>query len=196
MKTLMIIATITVISVSTFFKANATGDNETNLPYSVSITEKSSDKYDLIFTSESTKNVKIKITNEKGQHLRMDYVKKGNSFKLPYDFSNMPEGKYIVNVSTGKHHYSTTINHVKEAAPFFNAFIEKEEGNKFRIKVVRHSKNPVIVTFYNKNNQIIYTETIDVDYNFERLYKLSLPSLKANSITVHSGSQSKTYIVN
>lgn len=196
MKMLMIIASMTIITVSTFFKAYATGDNETTLPYAVSISTISSGKYDLVYTSENSGNVKIKITNEKGQHLRMDYVRKVNSFKLPYDFNDMPEGKYIVNVSAGKHNYSTTINHIKEAAPFFNASIEKEEGNKFRIKVVRHSKNPVMVTFYDKNNQVIYTETIDVDYNFERLYKLSRPSLKANSITVHSGSQSKTYIVN
>ncbi len=79
-----------------------------------------------------------------------------------------------------------------ESSSFFKSYIKTENGSgKYAVKVVRQSMKPVLITVLDKHNNVVFTETIDVDYNFERVYDISSLESEAKSIVVYSG---KNYV--
>jgi len=193
MKNVSILALLFVMTLTISFKALATGEND-NAHNSLSVINTQSGKYDLIYESDKIEKVQVSIFNEKGLHIHTEHIKRGKGFKLPFDLSNLPEGSYLVKVNADGTELNTTINHEKEPASFFKAFIKPEDGKlKFSVKVVRHEMRPVLITIIDKNNREIFSENIDVDYNFERKYDLKDQALHAKTITVLSDGNMTTY---
>ncbi len=195
MKNLMILAMLFMVTFTTSLKALATGDNEnSNTPLSVSSI--ASGKYNLRFDSDKIEKVRVSIYNKKGAHIHTKLVRSNKGFILPYDLSNLPEDSYVVKVNNGTSNYSTIIEHKKSPAPFFKAYIKAENGtNKYNVKVVRNEMNPVHITILDKSENVIFTEEIDVDYNFEKVYDLKQHAKNAQNILVYSGANSVNFSI-
>lgn len=173
--------------------ANGGNDNASS-PLSVKSIE--TGKYVIQFDSDITENLRLNIYDEKGAKLDTKMIKKGKAFKITYDLNSLPEGNYRVKLSSETVNLTTNINHVKNAKSFFKAHIKAEEGNKkLNVRVVRHDMKPVTITIEDKNNRVIFTESINVDFNFERTYDLKHYSSTAKYVTVNSGMNSVNYVV-
>lgn len=184
--------TMAFTSVTKVF-ANGGNDNA-NTPLSVKSI--ASGKYVIEYSSDVKENVSLKIFDKDGKQLNKKMIKQGKAFTITYDLNNLPEGNYLVKLTSKNVNFSTNINHVKSKKPFFKAHIKSEEGNtKFNVRVIRQDMKPVVVTIQDNNNHVIFTESIDVDYNFEKNYNMKQFSSRAKYITVSSGINTVNYVV-
>lgn len=195
MKNVMIFSMLIMMAFTSTTKIYANGGND-NSSAPLSVKSIAAGKYLVQYNSETTENLNLKIYDENGKQLDSKMIKKGRAFNITYDLNNLPEGKYKVKLYSGSVYYTTDINHVKNTASFFKANFNAEEGNKkINVRVVRHDMKPVTITIQDKNNQVIFTESISVDFNFERTYNLKHYSSRAKYITVNSGLNSVNHVV-
>lgn len=191
MKNLMIFAMLFLMTLTASFKALATGDNE-NSKSRLAVINGSNGKYNLYYASENEENVRVNLYDAKSNLLHTEYIRNYNGFKLPYDLSNLSEGVYEIKLITTKENFSTKIYHTKESG-YFKAFI-KPEGEKYKVKVVRQTMHPVMISILDKNHHVLYSEKIDVDYNFEKVYDLK-KTRNAKYISVVSQDKTIDYII-
>ncbi|MDQ3394065.1 MAG: hypothetical protein M3512_08140 [Bacteroidota bacterium] len=138
----------------------------------------------------------MSIYNDRGTLVYTEFLKDKKGISLAYDFNKLPKGLYKVKLMANKKRYTTTINHDKEPAQFFKSYLKSENGSKkYALKVVRQSMEPVMVTILDKNDKVLFSETIDVDYNFERIYDLSPKKSDAKSIVLNSGRNSVVHSI-
>ncbi|CAN5207739.1 hypothetical protein BH23BAC1_BH23BAC1_08170 [soil metagenome] len=112
------------------------------------------------------------------------------------NFSNLSKGKYLVRVKDQNKFYRTTINHLYKESDLKVNVSPLENGSKYNLQVIHNSKNPVWVNIYNSDYKVIYSDKIDVDQNFSRVYDLRKYYGKARSIEVYTDGKSVTHSLN
>jgi hypothetical protein len=117
--------------------------------------------------------VKIKITDTKGKVIYTETIKGYENFKRPYNFANMPEGEYVIEVKNNEGVTKETFIHAKNEVALddfsFVAIMSGKKENSFDLVVVGDQKELMNVEIFD-GKKVIYTEKIDAKGNFKRTY--------------------------
>ena len=131
------------------------------------------------------------VNSENGLNL---YNRKTKNFKRTYDFSNLKPGKYKIVVRNESGSANQQIIHkVKEA--MLKTFVSKIPNSKsLKLHVGAFDpSSPVRVRIYDQYNKLIYSEEINNEQSFSRVYKLPQTQLNYVNVVIENNGETKTF---
>lgn len=160
---------LTIIGTASFASYGPLGENST-----FRVIPKGNDKYELVYVANGESDVRVSIFDEEGRNIESSTVKDATRFRRTFDFCQLPHGKYSIVV---KNNEGTAREEIRYAAEKMKlqTFVTKIPGsNALKLHVGDfNSTKPVIVKFYNSQEQVIYKDAIKHASAFSKVYKLA-----------------------
>ncbi len=157
-------------------------DESTNAASSVAITNASgSTLFKLYYKSIKQGSVKVSISNENGEAVFTETMKKVDGFMRPYNFENLPEGQYTIQVEdeNGK-----TIEKVNYKSGRVERLIHLQklanQENKYLLTIASSKSENVLINIYDANGSLVHNETQSIVGEFAQVYDLN----KVKSFTI------------
>ncbi len=127
----------------------------------------------LYYKGSESSNVKISILNDKKETLFTETLYNVNGFVRPYNFTNLNEGQYTIQIADRNHRHSETVQVVKSKTEKL-ARIAKVAGEEGRYLLTLSNKkaNDITVRIYDGSNNMIYNEVEAVSTDFAKIYNL------------------------
>jgi hypothetical protein len=168
MKKLMISAALlTVLSANVW--ANPGDEVKSAVKASVTTTTKNG-VYQLLY--RGTGAVKVTITNAAGDIVLMDQINAEGGFLRPYNFSSQPAGAYTVTVLDRNGKATLPLVHgATKIRP--NVQIKAVQDKKFQLTLLGSNAEQVSVNIYDAALNLVYTDQIEKQGSFSRVYDLS-----------------------
>ena len=166
------IAAVALLSVATFsLNAADPGDKELK----VQVLAKADQTFKVIYEAEEKAAVAVTIYDANKQRIFSDIITNTDGFSKPYNFSNLPEGKYTFEIeSNGVKSTEIVSNLKKESRPAMKAFvIPLKESGKFQLMVMSNNMSPVTISILDNNNKVLHKESVDSPETFGKVYDLS-----------------------
>jgi len=134
--------------------------------------------------------VKVTISNAKHQVVFEETIKHIDGFMRPYNFSDLPEGDYTVELTDHAGKKAEKISYRNLKAERVAALIKvSREEDKYLLTIPNNGKNTFDVSIYDSAGTIVYNQSESADGDFAKLYNLSKISKKfVFVITDKSGS--------
>ncbi len=169
MKKLMISAALlTVLGANVW--ANPGDEVKGAVKASVTTTTKNG-VYQLVY--RGTGAVKVTITNAAGEIVLTDQINAEGGFLRPYNFSLQPAGAYTVTVLDGNGKASLPLVHGAAASVRPNVQIKPVQDKKFQLTLMGSSADQVSVNIYDAALNLVYTDQIEKQGSFSRVYDLT-----------------------
>jgi len=123
--------------------------------------------------------VKVTISNAKNQVVFEETIKHVDGFMRPYNFSNLPEGDYTVELSdhSGKKIEKVSYRELKVERVAALVKLSSEEG-KYLLTIPNRGKNTFDVSIYDSTGTVLYNGSERADGDFAKVYNLSKISKK------------------
>ena len=119
-------------------------------------------------------DVKVSI-RDAGDHLLFsETIKKSEGFVRPYNFSNLPEGEYTIQITDNNGRQIEKISYTREKSETF-AHLLKVAGSDGKYLLTVSSKGAdgdVTVRIYDDANKVIYNKREDASKDFAKVYNL------------------------
>ncbi|MEO1049950.1 MAG: T9SS type A sorting domain-containing protein [Bacteroidota bacterium] len=142
--------------------------------------------YNLVYEGESAGNVKVKIYDADGRIILTDFFKSEGKFVKPYNFKNLAAGNYTFEVTGADFELTEEVvfnaNTVKKASNVQAKLVKSNNFKKFSLIVYGEEVAPVTVSIFNKDNELVFVKTVDMDDNFFQVYNLE--QLRTDNVTV------------
>jgi hypothetical protein len=168
MKKIMVLAVGVLFSTLVF--ANGTDEPSSS---SFKVTNSGSDLFKVFYKASKSNDVKISIINEKERVVFSETVKKTDGFMRPYNFENLPEGRYIIDIQDENGEHVQKVNYgALKVEKQVNISRVQSEKDKYLLSGISQGADKIIVRIYDADGKIAYEETHDVDGAFARLYNL------------------------
>jgi hypothetical protein len=138
---------------------------------SFKVVSSGTDLFRLFYKTSRPNDVKISVYDERSRVVFTETVKKTDGFVRPYNFENLPLGRYIVEIqdAEGEHVQKITYGSPKIEKDITIARIEK---GKYLLSGISRGSDTIVVRIYDADGKIAYEETRAVDGNFAQVYNL------------------------
>jgi hypothetical protein len=131
----------------------------------------------LFYKSETNSNVTVAIYNEKHQRVYSESFHQVNGFARPYNFSDLKEGTYTIEVNDGTSHYTEEFVYKKAntSARVIKARLAKVTGQKgkYILSVPNKEKQTITVNIYDSGNRLQYSQQETLSGDFAKVYNVS-----------------------
>jgi hypothetical protein len=118
--------------------------------------------------------VKVTITNAAGEVVLTDQINTEGGFLRPYNFTFQPAGTYTVTVLDRNGKASLPLVHGGAAGQFRpNVQIKPVQDRKFELTMVGSNAQAVSVNIYDATLNLVYTDQIEKQGSFSRVYDLT-----------------------
>ena len=131
----------------------------------------------LFYQSEKQGKVIVRIFDVNNALVHVDRIHNKNGFVRPYNFKELSEGEYRFEITDFDGKVEKVVEHsIKKAER--NAMIRArlssvdENENKMKLDVLGVTDEVVFVKILDNNREEIYSETIDIQNSFSRIYNL------------------------
>lgn len=148
-------------------------ESSIKIPENVQVVPELDSRYKLVYPIKKTEQVRIRIYDNENHLLLSEKVENHVGFMKSYDFSNLSDGIYTINIQSPSGIISKEVYHryLKNDIDFS---VEKDPDNKaFRLVVKGVKKDPVYVDIMDAESDKIFEDTIDVGKSFSRTYRFS-----------------------
>ncbi len=126
--------------------------------------------YNLVY--RGTGAVKVTITNAAGEVVLMDQINTDGGFVRPYNFTSQPAGTYTLTVLDRNGKATLPLVHgAGQLRPI--AAVKPVQDKKFELTLVGSSADQVSVNIYDAAQNLVYTDHIDKQGSFSRVYDLT-----------------------
>jgi hypothetical protein len=172
-KSLFFVALVMISSV-----ALAAGKDEPRRTGMAVVPVKGSEVFKVIYKGESAGKVKLNIYNAEAKIILTETFNGIDGFICPLNFSGLTPGEYTIELvdAAGKKVEKVSYATKKSTRFVHISKISQQEG-KFLLSVVNTAKNgPISVKIFDAKNNLIHTETKQVDGDFAQVYKLNAAS--------------------
>lgn len=156
-----------VLALSIFFTSYA---NDKSLMEVTSIEMK--DQRFSVKLKEGVGRVHVSIYDSKGKMIDRNLFRANGPLNIPYNLSNLPEGKYRVKVETKEEEVSFEISSRKPIEKKLLAYAKPVNANTINLKVVGIEKPGTNVVIYSQDHKKIASDKIHILGGFEKNYVL------------------------
>lgn len=129
--------------------------------------------FKLLYKGVAKTNVKVLILNDKDQLIFVDKINNVDGFVRPYNFSELPEGNYSIELTDNNgrqvERVSYRIENENKLAHLMNV---PGSANKFILSIPNKGNDIITVTIYNDENTVLYSEKEKITGDFARVYNL------------------------
>lgn len=146
-------------------------ESSIKIPENVQVVPELDSRYKLVYPIKKTEQVRIRIYDSENHLLLSEKVENHVGFMKSYDFSNLSDGIYTINIQSPSGIVSKEVyyRYLKNDIDFY---VEKDPYNKaFRLVVKGVKKDPVYVDIMDEESEKIFEDTIDVGKSFSRTYR-------------------------
>lgn len=141
------------------------------MPENVQVVTELNSHYKLVYPVKKTEQVRIRIYDSENHLLLSEKVENQEGFMKSYDFSNLSDGMYTINIQSPSGIISKEVFH-RYKKNDIDFSVERDPVNKsFRLVVSGVRKEPVYVDIMNEKNIMIFEDTVDVGKSFSRTYR-------------------------
>jgi hypothetical protein len=162
------------------------------MPENVQVVTELDSHYKLVYPVKKTEQVRIRIYDSENHLLLSEKVENQEGFMKSYDFSNLSDGIYTINIQSPSGIVSKEVYH-KYQRNDIDFSVERDPDNKsFRLVVRGVKKDPVFVDIMDDANVKIFEDTIDVGKSFSRTYRFKGKVPENISFRVSSADHSVT----
>jgi len=143
--------------------------------------------FKVIYKSAASTRVKVSIRNNKNEVVFSESFYKMNRFSRPYNFQNLPEGEYTIEV---KDNQGIKVEKVNYSLGVVNSLVKvtKLGGQpKYLLSVTNKGMNIINVSIYNTTGDQLFYNAHIVDGNFAIVYNLVKAGAYTFVVTDQSG---------
>jgi hypothetical protein len=129
--------------------------------------------FKLYYKGSQQGDVKVSIRDAGDHILFTETIRKSDGFVRPYNFSNLPEGEYTIQIADKNRSQIEKISYKHEKSETF-AHLLKVTGSdaKYLLTVSNKGDGDVTVRIYDGSNKVIYNKKEDVSKDFAKIYNL------------------------
>jgi len=134
---------------------------------------KAGSTFKLFYKSEKQSNVKIWIRSAEGQVVFTESFRKTESFMRPYNFSNLPEGRYTIEVLDQDGKKVEEVLYQRGEIKKLATLIKLTEANsKYLLAVSNKGANELTVKIYDAKSNLVYEGNENINGDFAKVYNL------------------------
>ena len=128
--------------------------------------------YKLIYKSNETANVHVAIYNDQQELVFSEVIRKKDNFMRPYNFENLPEGQYTVELVSPEGKQVQTITHQYQlpAPSFFH--VTKISGAESKYLITASGDDEITVRITDDRDQVLRVDRHEVKGEFAQVYNL------------------------
>lgn len=128
--------------------------------------------YNLVY--KGTGLVKVIISNAAGETVMVDQINAQGGFMRPYNFTTQPTGSYTLTVLDRNGKASLPLVHGKAAEQIRpKVQINPVQDKKFQLTLVGNHSEQVSVNIYDAAANLVFTDKIEKQGSFTRVYDLT-----------------------
>jgi hypothetical protein len=150
--------------------------------------------FKIIYKADEAANVQVTIFNDKRDRVFSEVIRKRESFLRPYNFENLPEGEYTIELQSpqGKQVQAITHHFSSPSSSFFH--VTRIDSEEDRYLITATGEDEITVRITDDNNQVLRLDRHEVKGEFAKVYNMKKVS-RPFTIEV-SDRQGKSAVVN
>ncbi len=141
------------------------------IPESIQVVPEFNARYKLVYPVKKTEQVRIRIYDDENHLLLSENVENHKGFMKSYDFSNLSDGMYTINIQSLSGVISKEVYHRYQKDDIDFSVERNPDNESFRLVVSGVRKEPIFVDIMDENRERIYEDTVDVGKSFSRTYR-------------------------
>jgi hypothetical protein len=162
---------VVLAAVSGAVNANVIDNPKANTGLALMKSEKG---FRVFYKGSKAGNVKVTISNARGESIFQETLKNVESFIRPYNLSSITEGDYMIEISSpeGKQieKFSYTKNKVEK---LMNLLHVKDSDGKYMLMVANKNGNDHLkVNIYDQKYNLVYSGNEEITGDFAKVYDL------------------------
>jgi uncharacterized protein YfaP (DUF2135 family) len=133
------------------------------------------------YQSAQKGKVEVSILNSESEVIFKETINNLNTFVRPYNFSNLPEGIYVIMIEDEDGQHMETIAHSfeKKTVNFTQVTPIPNQDNKFWLNVYTTESETFNVRILSEEGDLLFEEPISVNGNYKTIYNLN--KIKGNN---------------
>ncbi|MBL0740117.1 hypothetical protein [Chryseolinea lacunae] len=140
---------------------------------------KNGSTFKLFYKGVKESTVKVTIINGADQIVYKEVLRKVESFMRPYNFSNLPEGEYTIELSDDQGTHTEKVSYEK-------GIIEKlahlsrigSDNSRLMLTVANKDSKSLLVKIFNEEHVLLYSGREETQGDFAKIYNLEKVSGK------------------
>jgi hypothetical protein len=133
---------------------------------------KNGSTFKLFYKGMKQSDVKVLILNEENQIVFSEKIKNTDGFARPYNFSNLPEGLYSIQIKDNAGVRTETVNYHTKREEKAVHLLRLEGTGRYVLSVPNKGKEDLSVTIFNDLNEVLYKSDEKISGDFARIYNL------------------------
>jgi hypothetical protein len=152
--------------------AGGTGEENASVASGVAVVRKGANTFKIFYKTAKAGNVKVAILDSKNRIVFQEHIKTADGFVRPYNFTNLEEGEYTVEItdSFGKK-VEKIHNYADKVEKLFNV-VKLHDEDKFMLTVSGKGSETINVKIYDGSDALVYDEVKMISGDFAKLYNL------------------------
>jgi hypothetical protein len=132
---------------------------------------KSGDVFKVTYQSPADGKVKVTILDEEGQVVFTEKINSQGGFKRPYNFSQLPKGDYTIQIEDVLGACSEKLSY-QDIKWITRVAKLKGAKDKYMVTIPDQGKQRASVFVYNQFQELVFTDYINQEGDFVRIYHL------------------------
>lgn len=128
--------------------------------------------YKLIYKSNETANVRVAIYNDQQELVFSELIRKKGNFMRPYNFENLPEGQYTVELVSPEGKQVQTIIHRYELPTPSSVHVTRISSEENKYLITAKGEDEITVRITDDRNQLLRLDRHEVKGEFAQVYNL------------------------
>ena len=185
------VALITVIGAGwAMAQESTTGGTSASQGEGVNVIREKGARYKLVYPVKNAEIVWVRIYDAQKHLLLTEKVRNREGFMQDYDFSNLADGIYTINIQSRSGETVKEVYHSYQRDDIDVSVQRSPLNNSFQLVVKGVEKDPVYVDILDNHQDIIFSDIVDVGKSFTKVYKFGYELPKNMSVRVYSSDQS------
>lgn len=134
---------------------------------------KSGTTFKLYYKGAEQSDVKVAILDSGERLIFSETIKKVDGFVRPYNFANLPEGNYTIEISDKAGRHAEKVKYSKgKVEKLVNVVKVTGAGDKYLLTVSNKQADDITVKIFDETNNVIYSQRERVISDFAKIYNL------------------------
>ncbi len=130
----------------------------------------------LFYKGVEETNVKVLILNDVNEIVFVERIKNTDGFVRPYNFSQLPDGNYSIQLTDDNGRQIERVNYRSEqpvkSKRLLHVMHIKGSTDKFILSIPNKGDDEILISIYNDQNTVLHSSKEKIDGDFAKIYNL------------------------